>query len=126
MTRQRHEAQFIEMVRERYHGHAKVEIIVNLSKEKTTLPVSEGARDMAIRLLLGEPKVIGDELLYPVELPMFGTYHAVSDGEMSEDAATGLMLRRALGRIFPGAAVLLKIPTFWTPGEVPRLDRRTP
>jgi hypothetical protein len=125
VTRQQHEAQFIEMIRERYDGHAKVEIPVILSNDKTSLVLPEGARTMSVRLLLGMPEIIGAEMEYPVELPAFGTYNPERDGEMSEDAATGFMLRSALWRTYPGAPVLLKVPTLWTPGELPKIGRRT-
>lgn len=123
MSTQRHEAQFIEVVRENYGGHAKVEILVNISKE-TFLQFPEGHRVMSIRLLLGKPEVVGAGFEYPVELPAFGIYNPNRDGEMSEDAATGFMLRTALDRTYPGAPVLLRVPTLWTHEEQPILGRR--
>ena len=119
------EAQFIEMVRESYNGQAKVEIDINLSEERL-FDFPEGHRALSLRLLLGNPKIIGAELIHPVELPAFGIYNPDRDGDMSEDAATGFMLRSALWRTNPGAPVLLRIPTLWTPGEVPRFIRRKP
>jgi hypothetical protein len=58
--------------------------------------------------------------------PILDTETALpANGEMSEDAATGFMMRSALWRTYPGAPVLLRVPTLWTPGEVPKIGRRT-
>ena len=100
------EEEFIQMVQEDYSGYVKVEILFDVRNEKR-LGFLEGCFAMSIKLLLGKPEIIGPSLEYPVELPAFGIYDPSSDGKMSEDAATGLMLRRALERTYPGATALL-------------------
>jgi hypothetical protein len=100
------EEEFIQMVRDDYSGHVKVEILFDVRKEKR-LAFLEGRCAMSVKLLLGKPEIIGPSLEYPVELPAFGIYDPDSDGKMSEDAATGFMLRRALERTYPGATALL-------------------
>jgi hypothetical protein len=100
------EEEFIQMVQDDYSGHVKVEILFDLRNEKR-LGFLEGRCAMSIKLLLGKPEIIGPSLEYPVELPAFGFYDPNFDGKMSEDAATGLMLRRALERTYPGATALL-------------------
>jgi hypothetical protein len=100
------EEEFIQMVQDDYSGHVKVEILFDLRNEKR-LGFLEGLCAMSIKLLLGKPEIIGSSLEYPVESPAFGIYDPDSDGEMSKDAATGLMVRRALKRTYPGATALL-------------------
>ena len=100
------EDEFIQMVQDDYSGHVKVEILFDLRNEKR-LGFLEGRCAMSIKLLLGKPKIIGPSLEFPVELPAFGIYDPDHDGKMSEDTATGFMLRRALERTYPGATVLL-------------------
>jgi hypothetical protein len=100
------EEEFIQMVQDDYSGHVKVEVLFDLRNEKR-LGFLEGHCAMSIKLLLGKPKMIGSGLEYPVELPAFGIYDPDRDGKMSEDAVTGFMLRRALGRTYPGATALL-------------------
>lgn len=106
------EAPFLSMVRDQYGGQAKVDIIFDASNEKVRrLP--EGHRATSIRLLLGKPEVIGAERVYPVELPAFGIYNPDRDGNLSEDAATGFMLRSALNRTYPGAPSQENSPFQW-------------
>jgi len=100
------EEEFIQMVQDDYSGLVKVEILFDLRNDKR-LGFLEGFCAMSIRLLLGKPEIIGPSLEYPVELPAFGIYDPDGDGMMSEDAVTGLMLRRALERTYPGATALL-------------------
>ena len=100
------EEEFIQMVQDDYSGQVKVEILFDMRNEKR-LGFLEGLCAMSIKLLLGKPEIIGPSLEYPVELPAFGIYDPNHDGKMSEDAATGFMLRRALERTYPGATALL-------------------
>jgi len=100
------EEEFIHMVQDDYSGHVKVEILFDVRNGKW-LGFLEGCCAMSIKLLLGKPEIIGSRLEYPVEMPAFGIYDPDRDGKMSEDAATGLMLRRALERTYPGATALL-------------------
>jgi hypothetical protein len=100
------EEEFIQMVRDDYSGHVKVEILFDVRNEKR-LGFLEGRWAISIKLLLGKPEIIGSSLEYPVELPAFGIYDPNHDGKMSEDAATGFILRRALERTYPGATALL-------------------
>ncbi|MGA3327168.1 MAG: hypothetical protein ABSF45_22110 [Terriglobia bacterium] len=100
------EEEFIQMVQNDYSGHVKIEVLFDVRNEKR-LVFLEGRCAMSIKLLLGKPKIIGPSLIYPVELPAFWIYDADHDGKMSEDAATGFMLRRALERTYPGATALL-------------------
>jgi hypothetical protein len=91
------EEEFIQMVQDDYSGHVKVEVLFDVRNEKR-LGFLEGRFAMSIKLFLGKPEILGPRLEYPVELPAFGIYDRISDGKMSEDAATGFMLRRALER----------------------------
>ena len=100
------EEEFIQMVQDDYSGHVKVEILFDVRNEKR-LGFLEGRCAMSIKLLLGKPEIIGQRLEYPVELPSFWIYDAERDGEMSQDAAIGFLLRRALERTYPGATALL-------------------
>ena len=108
------EEEFIHIVQDDYSGHVKVEMLFDISEGKGGQS-SEGHRAMSIRLLLGKSEIIGSKPEYPVELPAFGIYNPERDGTMSEDAAIGFMLRSALGRVYPGASVLLKVPALWPP-----------
>ena len=104
------EEEFIQMVRDDYSGHVKVAVLFDLRNDKRQEFLG-GRWVVSIKLLLGKPEVIGPRLEYPVELPAFGIYDPSRDGKMSEDAATGFMLRRALERTYPGATALLRLPT---------------
>jgi len=104
--------EFIHMVQDDYSGYVKVEILFDVRNEKR-LRFLEGRCAMSIKLLLGKPEIIGWSLEYPVELPAFGVYDPDRDGEMSEDAVTGFVLRRGLEQTYPGATALLGF------GEVP-------
>jgi hypothetical protein len=75
------EGEFIQMVRDDYSGHVKVEILFDLRSEKR-LGFLEGRCAVSIKLLLGKPKIIGWSLEYPVELPAFGIYDPNHDGKM--------------------------------------------
>jgi hypothetical protein len=100
------EEEFIHMVQDDYSGQVKVEILFDMRNERR-LGFLEGRCVMSIKLLLGKPEIIGSSLEYPVEMPAFGIYDPDREGKMSEDAVTGLMLRRALERTYPGATALL-------------------
>ena len=79
-----------------YSGHVKVEVLFEVRKGKR-MGFLEGRSGLSIKLLLGKPQIVGCQTKYPVELPASGIYDPNRDGKMSEDAATGFMVRRALG-----------------------------
>jgi len=98
---------FIEAVRSNYDGRATLEIEMNkvVVVSGTLRPASFEAW---AKLLIGTPKKIGDQLLYPVELPVLATFDASRDGEMSWEEALRVTLGRALEHTCGGSSVLLK------------------
>jgi hypothetical protein len=103
----RQKTDFMKMVRDDYDGQVKVEITFDAFKHTLEKNLSSNSRVMTIRFLMGEPKIIGRKLMYPVEMPGFAIYNPDRDGAMSDDEATGFLLRNALDRAHPGASALL-------------------
>jgi hypothetical protein len=98
-------ADFLKTMGDNYNGQARVEIDTRLCEVRF-----KGAHptylEVMIKLLLGVPERIGDEFVYPVEMPHVGTYDAERDGKLSWNEACTFVLRGALDRAYPGASSL--------------------
>lgn len=94
-------------MRTNYDGRAKLEVEINkvVVNSKTLRPLRFEAWP---KLLIGTPKEIGGELLYPVELPVVATFDANRDGKMSWEEAVKFTLSRVLERSWRGSSVLLE------------------
>ncbi len=105
-----HAIPFLEALYKVYDGKAGVKIEVDQS-----FATFEGGNPKYLRLviwlLLGNPKAIGGELLYPVEIPALVTYDAARDGQKSWDQSCDFMMARMLDVVaFPGASRFLMLP----------------
>lgn len=99
-------ADFLKTVRESYDGQARIEIDTGLSEVRF-----EAARPTYVRILikvfLGRPVRVGDQLLYPGEIPALATFDVGRDGKMSWGEVCQFVLRRALDMAYPGASSLM-------------------
>jgi hypothetical protein len=97
---------FLRSLRESYDSKAKVEVNTSLSEVRF-----EGARPthlrLLIRLFLGCPVRIAEQLVYPVEMPAVATFDAGRDGETGWGEICQFVLQRALEMAHPGASSLL-------------------
>lgn len=95
----------VEVVDQDHAGKVRIEI--DLARSKVQL---EDARlvgvELWIRILAGQPQLVGNELVYPVELPGMGTYDRRRDGDMSNEQISKFALQRALDLAWRGASAL--------------------
>jgi len=98
----------LEVVDQDHAGKVRIEI--DLARSKVQL---EDARlvgvELWIRILAGQPQLVGNELVYPVELPGMGTYDRQRDGEIPAEQIGKVLLRRALELAQIGASALLEV-----------------
>lgn len=63
--------------------------------------------ELWIRILLASPKLIGNELVFAVDLPAMGSYNRRLDGALTNKQIGKLVLQRALDLAWRGASALL-------------------
>ena len=86
----------------------KVRIEIDLARSKVRIENTRLVKfELWIRLLVGQPQLVGYELVYPVELPGMGTYDRRRDGDMSNEQIGKFALQRALDLAWRGASALL-------------------
>ncbi len=99
-------ADFLRNLCENHSGRARVELDIDLSELRFTVARPTYVR-LSVKLFLGRPVRVGEQLLYPVELPAVGTFDAGRDGDMDWGDICQFVLERALEMAHPGASTLL-------------------
>jgi hypothetical protein len=97
---------FLDILTVDHGGKVRVEIDLAHSRarhERNQLVHVE----LWIRLLLGSPKLIGNELVFAVDLQAMGSYTRRLDGPLTNKQIGKLVLQRALDFAWRGASVLL-------------------
>jgi hypothetical protein len=97
---------FLDILNVDHGGKVGVEIDLAHSKirhERNQLVHVE----LWIRVLMGSPKLVGNELVFAVDLPAMGSYNRRLDGVLTNKQIGKLVLQRALDLAWRGASALL-------------------
>ena len=98
---------FLDVLNADHRGKVRVEI--DLAHSKIQYKKDQPVRiELWVRLLLGAPQMIGNELVFPVDLQGVGTYNRRMDGNMANGQIGRTLLRQALESAWRGSSMLLE------------------